>query len=417
MLDIAWQSLRNRWSTALLAVLAIAISVALILTVDQVRRDARTAFVQTVSGTDLVIGARSGAVQLLLYSVFRMGNATNNMSWESATEIAERQEVAWTIPLSLGDSYRGYRVLGTNQGYFTHYRFGRDRQLSLNEGVVFDDVFDAVLGSEVARALDHEIGDEIIIAHGTGSVGLTTHDNQPFSVAGILAPTGTPVDRTVHVSLEGIEAVHVDWRNGMQVRGEGTPADVVREMDLEPSEITAMMVGLKSRGTVFRVQRAINEYRAEPLLAILPGVALQQLWDLVGVAEKALLAVSAVVVFAGLINLISVLLSSLAERRREMAILRSAGASPGTVFRLLCLESSLLAIAGIVAGFLLHQIVVRIVSALLSARFGLDLPSRLPGVPELLLCLAILAGAIIAGAIPAWRAYRQSLADGMAQRT
>jgi len=283
MLDIAWQSLRNRWSTALLAVLAIAISVALILTVDQVRRDARTAFVQTVSGTDLVIGARSGAVQLLLYSVFRMGNATNNMSWESATEIAERQEVAWTIPLSLGDSYRGYRVLGTNQGYFTHYRFGRDRQLSLNEGVVFDDVFDAVLGSEVARALDHEIGDEIIIAHGTGSVGLTTHDNQPFSVAGILAPTGTPVDRTVHVSLEGIEAVHV------------------------------------------------------------------QLWDLVGVAEKALLAVSAVVVFAGLINLISVLLSSLAERRREMAILRSAGASPGTVFRLLCLESSLLAIAGIVA--------------------------------------------------------------------
>ncbi len=417
MLDIAWQSLRNRWSTALLAVFAIAISVALILTVDQVRRDARTAFVQTVSGTDLVVGARSGAVQLLLYSVFRIGNATNNMSWQSATEIAERREVAWTIPLSLGDSYRGYRVLGTNQGYFTHYRFGRDRQLSLSDGVVFDDLFDVVLGSEVARELEHKLGDQIIIAHGTGSVGLATHDNQPFKVAGILAPTGTPVDRTVHVSLEGIEAVHVDWRNGMQVQGEGTSADVIRDMDLEPSEITAMMVGLKTRGTVFRVQRAINNYRAEPLLAILPGVALQQLWDLVGVAETALLAVSAVVVLAGLINLISVLLSSLAERRREMAILRSAGASPGTIFRLLCLESTLLALAGIVAGFVLHQLTIQLVSAILSTRFGMDLPSHLPGVSELLLCIAILVGAIIAGAIPAWRAYRQSLADGMAQRT
>ncbi len=417
LFTIAWRSLRNRWSTATLAVLAIAISVALILTVDQVRRDAKTAFVQTLSGTDLIVGARSGQVQLLLYSVFRIGNATNNMSWESAREIAARDEVEWTIPLSLGDSYRGYRVLGTNDDYFRHYTFGRERRLSLVAGLEFDDVFDAVLGSEVARELEHDIGDEIVIAHGTGSAGITRHENQPFRVSGILEPTGTPVDRTVHVSLEGIEALHVDWRSGMQVPGEGTPADVIRGMDLEPSEITAQLVGLKTRGTVFRVQRAINEYRQEPLLAILPGVALQELWGLVGAAETALLIVSAVVVLAGLINLISVLLSSLSERRREMAILRSAGASPGTIFRLLCLESSVLAIVGIVVGFLLHQVSVRLVEVLLRTRYGVDLPGRLPGAPELLLCLAILAAAIVTGAIPAWRAYRQSLSDGMTQRT
>lgn len=417
LFDIAWRSLRNRWSTAALAVLAIAISVALILTVDQIRRDAKTAFVQTISGTDLIVGARGGSVQLLLYSVFRIGNASNNISWKTATDIAGRSEVAWSIPMSLGDSYRGFRVLGTTADYFTHYSYGRDRKLGLASGSVFDDVFDAVLGSEVARELGHKIGDELVIAHGTGSVGLTTHENQPFVVSGVMEPTGTPVDRTVHVSLKGIEALHVDWRSGMQVPGEGTPADVVRAMDLEPEQITAMLVGLKSRGTVFRLQRAVNEYRDEALTAILPGVALQELWALVGVAETALLAVSIIVVLAGLINLVSVLLSSLAERRREMAILRSAGASPGTVFRLLCIESTVLAVAGIVAGFLLHQIAVRAVGVVLRSRFGLDLPSRLPGGPELLLCLGILAAAIATGAIPAWRAYRQSLADGMTQRT
>lgn len=417
LVTIAWRSLRNRWSTATLAVLAIAISVALILTVDQIRRDARTSFVQTLSGTDLVVGARSGAVQLLLYSVFRIGNATNNISWESVEDIARRPEVAWTVPLSLGDSYRGYRVLGTTADYFTHYQFGRGRYLELEHGEVFDDVFDAVLGSEIAAALGHELGDQIIIAHGTGSVGLTQHENQPFVVAGILEATGTPVDRTVHVSLEGIEAVHVDWRNGMPVPGAGTPADVIRDMDLRPSEVTAMLVGLESRGSVFRVQRFINEYRQEPLLAILPGVALQQLWDLVGIAEVALIAVSVVVVLAGLINLMSVLLASLSERRREMAILRAAGASPGTIFRLLCLESTVLAAAGIMTGFALHQVVVRIVEAALSSTYGVDLPTRLPGLPELLLCLGILAAAILIGGIPAWRAYRHSLADGMSQRT
>ena len=416
MIGIAWKSLRNRWPTALLAMLAIAMSVALIMTVEKVRRDARDSFTQTVSGTDLIIGARSGAVQLLLYSVFRIGNATNNISWESVEDIRKRSAIDWIIPLSLGDSHRGFRVLGTNLDYFKYYRFGDDRTLQLASGKPFDDVFDAVIGSEVAATLGYDIGDSIVVAHGTGNVALVEHEKQPFRVSGILEPTGTPVDRAVHVSLQGIEAMHVDWRNGANVKGSGTDPDTIRGMDLQPGAVTALLVGLKSRATVFREQRAINTYRAEPLLAILPGVALQELWNLVSVAEMALLAVSICVVVAGFVNLISVLLAGLNERRREMAVLRAAGARPAQVFLLLCIESSVLTLGGIVAGMVLHYVLTGIGSFWLQQRFGLTMMITLPNARDLMILLGVAIAGLLAGTLPALQAYRSSLADGLTQR-
>lgn len=416
MIGIAWKSLRNRWPTALLAVLAIAMSVALILTVEKIRRDARTSFTQTVSGTDLIIGARSGSVQLLLYSVFRIGNATNNISWDSVEDIRKRSAIEWLIPISLGDSHSGFRVLGTNLDYFKHYRYGEARQLQLSAGKLFDDVFDAVIGSEVAAQLGYQIDDAMVVAHGTGNVALVKHDKQPFRVSGILKSTGTPVDRAVHVSLQGIEAMHVDWRNGANVKGAGTDPDTVRQMDLQPKAVTALMVGLKSRSTVFREQRAINTYRAEPLLAILPGVALQELWSLVSVAEMALLIVSICVVVAGLVNLISVLLAGLNERRREMAVLRSAGARPSHVFLLLCIESTVLTLGGIIAGVILHYLLTAIGAAYLQESFGLSIGLTLPGVRDLTILLAIAVAGFFAGTLPAIQAYRKSLSDGLTQR-
>jgi putative ABC transport system permease protein len=416
MIGIALKSLRNRWPTAVLAVLAIAVSVALILSVEKIRRDARNSFTQTLSGTDLIVGARSGSVQLLLYSVFRIGNATNNITWKSVQEIKERDAVDWVIPISLGDSHAGYRVLGTNHDYFDHYRYGDKRQLSLQAGQRFDDVFDAVLGSEVAKQLGYKVGDKIVVAHGIGKVALVEHENQPFKVSGILNPTGTPVDRAIHVSLEGIEAMHVDWRNGAQVKGEGTHPDVIRGMDLKPKAVTALLVGLQSRSRVFMEQRAINNYRAEPLLAILPGVALQELWNLVSVAEMALMIVSVIVVIAGLVNLISVLLAGLNERRREMAVLRSVGARPMHVFLLLCIESALLTLAGIAVGLLLHYTLSAVGAVFLQERFGLSVKLGFLQATELKILLSIALAGLLAGTIPAFQAYRKSLADGLAQK-
>ncbi|OED41298.1 peptide ABC transporter permease [Chromatiales bacterium (ex Bugula neritina AB1)] len=416
MISIAWKSICNRWPTALLAVLAISMSVALILTVEKIRRDARSSFTQTVSGTDLIIGARSGAIQLLLYSVFRIGNATNNISWDSVEDIRKRSAVDWLIPISLGDSHAGFRVLGTSLDYFAHYRFGDKQSLQLADGQIFNDVFDAVIGSEVAVQRNYRVGDDIVVAHGTGKVALVEHDRQPFKVSGILQPTGTPVDRAIHVSLQGIEAMHVDWQNGASVKGEGTDADTIRSMELKPKAVTALLVGLKSRAAVFREQRAINTYREEPLLAILPGVALQELWNLVSVAEMALMIVSICVVVAGLVNLISVLLAGLNERRREMAVLRSAGAKPAHIFMLLCIESTVLTLGGIIAGVLLHYLLTSLGSVFLKQEFGLSINLTLPGTTDLKILFFIGCAGILAGTLPALQAYRKSLADGLSQR-
>ena len=408
---LALGSLLARSTTVGMTILAIGLSVALFLGVEKVRTGAKASFADTISGTDLILGARSGSVQLLLYSVFRIGNATNNVTWASYRHMAERDEVDWIVPISLGDSHRQFRVMGTSKAFFEHYRYRRDRSLEVQQGVVMSDLFDAVIGSDVASALGYAAGDPIIVAHGLASFAM--HDDQPFRVAGILAKTGTPVDRTVIVSMEAIEAIHVDWSSGAKIPGRNTPVDEIRQMDLTPNAITAALIGVKSPLQTFALQRAINEYPEEPLMAILPGVALQELWQIVGIAETALLGVSAMVVVTALIGMMATMFSSLNERRREMAIFRAMGARPSTILGLLLLEAVLMAAIGAALGLGLLYAGLVIAQPIVDQAFGLWLPIKTPGLLE----IRVLAGVVAAGAIvslaPAIRAYRLSLADGM----
>ena len=417
IISLAFKSMFNRRATVLLTVFAIALSVALLLGVEKVRTEAKGSFANTVSGTDLIVGARSGTIQLLLYSVFRIGNATNNISIESYREIAARPNVAWTIPISLGDSHKGFRVLGTNLDYFKHYRYGSKRSLVLAQGVPFSGLFDVVLGADVAHSLGYGLRDAIVVDHGLGREGFSNHQDKPFRVSGILAKTGTPVDRTVHVSLEAIEAIHVDWKSGTRIPGMTLNADKVRQMKLKPKAITAFMVGLKSRFSTFSEQRFINTYRGEPLLAILPGVALQELWSLLGTAEIALTVISFFVVLTGLIGMLVMLLASLNERRREMAILRSVGARPHQVFGLFIAESVIMTCLGCLFGLVLLYLSLVLAQPIIDARFGLYLSIELPNVRNLIILGLVIAAGFIAGAIPAYQAYRRSLADGMIVHT
>ncbi|ARU87135.1 ABC transporter permease [Pseudomonas sp. M30-35] len=415
---LALASLSNRRFTALLTVFAIALSVCLLLAVERVRTEARASFANTISGTDLIVGARSGSINLLLYSVFRIGNATNNIRWDSFEQLTQNPRVKWAIPISLGDSHRGYRVMGTNTDYFEHYRYARQQPLELSQGREFaDDPFEVVLGAEVADALHYKLGDELVLAHGVATISLVKHDDKPFHVVGILKRTGTPVDRTLHISLAGMEALHVDWKNGMPARGaDKISADQVRGMHLQPTAITAVLLGLKSKIATFSLQRDINEFRGEPLLAILPGVALQELWGLMGTAEKALFVVSLFVVITGLIGMLTAILTSLNERRREMAILRSVGARPWHIASLLIFEAFTLALAGVLLGLLLLYVGIAAVQSYVQANYGLYLPLNAPSGYEWMLLGGILGAALLMGCVPAWRAYRQSLADGLSIR-
>ena len=414
---LALRSLVSRWVTVSLAVFAIAVSVSLLLGVERIRTETRVSFSNTVSGTDLIVGARSGSVPLLLYSVFRIGNATNNISWRSYQEIAADRDVAWTIPISLGDSHRGFRVMGTSIDYFRYFRFARTRQLEFAAGKPFDDVFDAVLGAHVASTLGYRVGDRIVVDHGVGEIGFSTHKDKPFRVSGILAPTGTPVDQTVHVSLAGIEAIHIDWQSGRPIPGLRIDADRVRQMKLEPKAITAFFMGLKSRFATFDAQRRINNFAKEPLLAILPGVALHELWSLMATAESALAVITVFIVAAGLIGMVTMLMASLNERRREMAILRSVGARPHHVFSLFVLEAGFVSALGAILGVaLLYAGMLGILPAI-ETRYGLFIVINPLSSIEWIYLGAVVVAGLLAGMAPAIAAVRISLADGLVVRS
>ena len=414
ILRLALGSLIARATTVGMTILAIALAVALFLGVEKVRTGAKASFADTISGTDLIVGARSGSVQLLLYSVFRIGNATNNLTWSSYKDVASRPEIAWIVPISLGDSHKQFRVMGTTPDFFNRYKYRSGQSIEFADGKNMSDLFDTVIGADVAATLNYSVGDPIVVAHGLAS--FTEHKDQPFKISGILNKTGTPVDRTVIVGLRAIEAIHVDWQEGAQVQGQTTPVDVIRKMKLQPKAVTAALVGIENRLQVFGLQRAINKYNKEPLLAILPGVALQELWQIVGIAEVALIGVSAMVVITALIGMMAMIFSSLNERRREMAIFRAMGARPRIILGMLILEAAVIASIGAIFGLALMYLGLYIAQPIIDAKFGLWLPSKAPTLNEFLVLAAVIIASIIASLLPALRAYRLSLADGMLVR-
>jgi putative ABC transport system permease protein len=400
LLKVAFASLRNRRLTVALTIVLIAISTLVLLGVEQLRQEARNSFGKTVSGTDLIVGARTGQVNLLLYSVFHIGNASNNISWQSFQEISARPGVAWTVPISLGDSHRGYRVVGTSAGFFPHFRYGNQQALAFGNGRGFETLHEAVIGAELAQALGYVEGQQIVLAHGLGAVSFSNHEDQPFTVVGILAPTGTPVDRSVLVSLESLEAIHA---NGLgAVPGDGAP-----------TSITAFLVGLESRLATFALQRQINDYRGEPLLAILPGVALSELWSMTGTLEQVLTLIALLVLLSSLLGMSIMLLSTLAQRQREIAVMRAMGSSAGFIFLLIELEALLMAGAGVLLGMAALQAGLSFGADWLSARYGLFLEMGLVNAMALRYGGLIVAGAVVLAMLPAALAYRGSLARSL----
>ena len=413
-------ALRSAWHRRLglaLVALCVALSTFLLLAVERVRHDVRENFAQAVSGTDLIVGARTGAVQLLLYSVFRIGAASNNIRFSSIQALEQDKAVAWVVPLSLGDSHRGFAVVATRAAYFERFRYGDKQPLRLAAGRAFSDdasdVFAAVLGAEVAERLGYRLGQRVVLSHGISEVLAVEHGDKPFTVVGLLERTGTPVDRSVHIGLAGMEAIHLDWFAGAPLPGMAVPAERVTGHDLRPKAVTAALVGLKSRAAVFAVQRRVAEYEAEPLMAVLPGVALDELWDVVGAGERSLQALSALVALVSLAGLVAVIVTGLEQRRRELAVLRAIGAGPPQIVALLLVEGMLVTAFGALCGLLAWALALVLAAPWVQSRLGIALRAGMPSDAEWLWLAAIVLAGAVAAVLPGWRAYRLSLADGL----
>ena len=415
ILGLAIKSFRNRKFTTGLTVLSIALSVMLLLGIEKIRQGAEASFTSTISGTDLIVGARSSPVQLLLYSVFHIGNPTNNISGHSYEEISDHPQVEWAIPLSLGDSHRGYRVVGTTVQFYQHYRFAREQQLKLEQGQWFGEGYEAAVGAEVAAALGYTPGDKIIIAHGSGDESFITHKDKPFRVAGILKRTGTPVDRAVYVGLGSIDAIHERF-DGDEHDHDPLMAHTDHGEESEQGSLSAILLGLKSRGAALSMQRAINQDDHEPLTAIMPGVVLLEVWQMMNVVEKILMVVSGLVVTVGLFSMLIILMTSLNERRREMAILRSVGARPAHVFVLIMGEAVFLTLLAIGLGVAMVYGLMLLLQPWLESMYGLYVVISWPNTTELMLLMIIALCGFVVGLIPGIRIYRYSLADGMTIR-
>lgn len=487
MLKLAFLSLANRRFSLALTVLAIALSVALILGIERLRDAAREGFASTISGVDLIVGSRGSDLQILLATAYGVGFTSNSLSWETYENLQALPQTEWAVPLAMGDTYRDFPIIGTTEAYFEHFSHGKGQQLTLVDGVGFDGTESAILGAEVARSTGLSVGGTLIAAHGSGPVRSEDHDDHPFTITGILAPTGTPVDRMIYVPLSGFALLHVtdkpaaDPLEGMMAAElteddhaedhEGHDHDEahaeehdthdhdthdhdVENHDAEdhdphdhdahdhdaedhdthdhdathseehddhdhhdhgttPDQINAVFIGLTSKSQTLSVQRWIAEYEDEPLTAVLPGAALLQLWSITGIAERTLRIVAMAVVVAGILGMLTMLSATLEARRREFAILRAVGATPGKIGALLFVEAALITIAGLLGGVVILYLVQTVSAPILSERVGIDLAPGLPVVSELRLLGVIFAVGVASSLLPALRVYRVTVNDGL----
>ncbi len=411
LFHLALKSLFNRKITVILTVVSLTLSISLFLSIDTLRLGAKKSFFGNVKSGDLILGAKSGEIQLVLYSLFQIGSPTNNISWESYINYSKHPDVSWTIPISLGDSHKQFRVLGTNNHYFKYFSYRNNKKLEFKHGKQLNKLFDVVIGHDVAKILNYKLNDSVIIAHGISSQSL--HDDYPFKIKGILKKTGTSADRLVIVSLEALELIHKDWQIGVKVPSKKRSKTKFKDENLEPKEITAAIIKIKSPIKIFQFQREINQYEFEPLQAVIPGIALSNLWKIVSVTENIMLSISAMVIVSSLIGLIAILYSTLNNRRKEMALLRIVGASPKTIFSLLVIEALIISLFSILISILFTQLLSLIFFPILDQQFGIYLENEFLSVKDFYFIVLVLLTSIFVSIFPAMQAYKNSINDGI----
>ena len=409
MIRLVFASLGNRKVIAFLTALSVALSVFLFAGVEKLRHGARMSFTHTVSGTHIIAGARSGQIPLLLFSLFHIGSPTSNISYKSFRKYKKHPAVAWAVPVSIGDSHRGFRVVGTAPDIIDHYRYRDGQKLKVGEGTYSLARFKAVLGSTAARELRYKVGDKLVLTHGISDVqGIHDHDENPFLVEAILEPTGTPFDKGIYVSLESVELMHESETHGTEGHAEHA-ADAPVKVD----KLTSFLIGVKEPTDILPLMRAINEDESEPMTAILPGVVLSEIWNVMGYLENILKLVSVMVMLTALCGLFIALYASLAERFREMAILRALGAAPAKIASLLVAESLILTIGGILLGYALLFLTTVIFRGALLKSFSVAI-GVLPLTGEELFFLAVLiATGMVVAMVPAYMLYRRALSEGL----
>jgi len=359
---------------------------------ERMGRDAR--------GIDLVAGAKGSPMQLILSAVFHVDAPTGNIPLKEAKQLAQHRAIRKSIPLALGDSFRGFRIVGTTHDYVAHYA------AELAGGRLWDAPMEAVLGAETAAGTGLAVGSEFVGAHGYGEGG-EEHGDAPYKVVGVLKPSGTVLDRLVLCNVESVWFVHV-----MPGRHED-PKEVLASLREDEQEITALLIQYATPIAAATLPRLINSTTA--LQAASPAYESARLFRMIGVGVDVLRAFALVLVAAAGLSIFIALYNAMEERRYDLAVMRMLGAAPGKLMRLVLLEAVVLALVGAVIGLALGHLAAEVVGGMLAA----EKQARITGAAWLgaelwVVALAVAVG-FVAGLVPAWRAYRTDIATTLAQ--
>jgi putative ABC transport system permease protein len=384
-LGLAWSYLAARPLLTALHILMIAIGMGTMVLVALFTAQTEERLQRDAAPVDLVVGAKGSPLQLILSAVLQVDVPTGNINYGEAKKIASHAMVAAAIPVSLGDSFRGYRIVGTDVGYLDLYG------ARLAAGRKFDREMEAVLGAEVARRTGLAAGSRFAGAHGLGSGG-GAHADHPYEVVGVLAPTGTVVDRLVVTSLASVWEVHEQHGPGVQ------PKD-------ESREITALLIRYRTPLAAALLPRHINS--TTTMQAASPAYESARLMNLVGVGVEALRILAVVLMATAAVSIFVALTSALQERRYDLALLRTLGARPATLFALLAAEGVTLVVAGVILGLALGHAATEAIGRWI-ARTNPWSVTGLAWVPgEAWAALAVVAAGMATCLLPAIQAYRR----------
>ncbi|MCK5861315.1 MAG: ABC transporter permease [Candidatus Hydrogenedentes bacterium] len=403
--SISWSYLWNRKVTTLLTILSVALGVGLISAVLTLREETQKRFETEGQAFDIVLGAKGNPLQLVLSTVYFLDAPTGNINISVFNELKDHEDVTAAFPIGMGDSYKGYRIIGTTRDLMD-FTYGDRTPYALAAGHYFEKPYEVVVGANVAQDANLELGDTFVGTHGFVDIASLVHKDHPYTVTGILARSGSPNDRAIFCDIQSVWDVHAHCEGHDHEAGESCAHQ-------PGNEITAALIKLASPAIRFEFKQNVNRnYNA---MAAIPIQEIQKLYEqLLGIAKLVLLAIGYLVVAISSLSILIGLYMAILQRKRDLAIMRALGASRGEIFGAVIIEAFWVTLLGIGAGWLMGALVCMVLNYYLVAQLGFHVPA-VQMTPDLIAAYStvILMG-LVAGILPAWQAYRTDVARDLA---
>ncbi|WP_394995955.1 ABC transporter permease [Emticicia sp.] len=396
LFKISWKNILDKKLNSFLCILLMTLGIAMISLLMLLGKQLQDKFAKNISGIDLVVGAKGSPLQLILSSVYQIDNPTGNVYLDDVQAIAQNPMVKEMIPLSMGDNFQGYRILGTNKKYFDHFK------TKFASGRMFKANLEVVLGGQTALNNNLKVGDTFASSHGLDSEG-EKHEDEKYKVVGILEFNNSVVDNLILTSLGSVWSIHEHHEEG------------VVEDSTKKREITSAIIKFRSPMGMMTIPRNINQN--SKLQAATPAIEVNRLFELLGIGIDGLQILAAVIMLISGISVFVSLYNSLKERKYEMALMLSMGASRTRLFLMLLLEGMILSLLGFIAGILLSRIGIYLISNQLSRKFHFDISQFSLQTGEIYLFIGALIVGILAAALPSIGIYRINISKTLAEES